>query len=170
MEEQVLEVVPVQWKKGLFKKEPWAIIITPGRLVFAKWTQDLFRKEVKRKKEESKEAGGGNLKQFFVGMGTAFAYYDKYFKMATDEVLKEHLENFSIEKGHVQSLNFKGGGGRGVTVGKYVKFSVGSSDEDNTSVPYSLIIQTNGNKMVFEFNKDFGKVKKAFDAFMTSQS
>jgi len=74
MGETIIEVVPVNWRKSLFKSESWGMVITNERLVFAKWTQELFNKEAQRRKEEAKEEGGGKLKQFFSQMSASFTY------------------------------------------------------------------------------------------------
>ncbi len=41
MDENILEVIPVNWKKSMFKLEPWALVVTDKRMLFAKWTQEL---------------------------------------------------------------------------------------------------------------------------------
>lgn len=55
----------------MFKQEPWALVITDKRCIFAKWTQELFKKESEKREEETKEAGG-KLKQFFSQIWTGF--------------------------------------------------------------------------------------------------
>jgi len=69
MEEQVLEVVPVRWKKGLFKQEPWAIIITPGKACICKVDSGSLCKRGKEKARRVKKSWWQQVKQFFYGMG-----------------------------------------------------------------------------------------------------
>ncbi|MGB9842729.1 MAG: hypothetical protein ACPLN1_00050 [Caldisericia bacterium] len=163
MEEKILEVVPVNWKKSMFKQEPWALVITDQRMLFAKWTQELFKKESEKRKEETKEAGGGKLKQFFSQMGTGFTYYKKYLEMTPDDILKEHNENFALAPSDIIRLDMKKGRGKGGAIIN-VKVGVnigGSGDIDDLETPHELIITAKTGKMVFTFNISFAKVRGA---------
>ncbi|MGC8721523.1 MAG: hypothetical protein ACP5SB_02985 [Caldisericaceae bacterium] len=163
MEERVIEVIPGNWKKGIFKSESWAIIVTNERLIFAKWTQDLFNKEAQRRKEESKESGSGKLKQFFSQMSASLTYFDKYYDMQPDEVSKEHPENFALRSEDITTAKLK----RGVYRDKSAAIinvriqPAGSSNVEDLSLPHELTLITNSNKIVFQFNKNFVKAKEA---------
>lgn len=163
MEEKILEVVPVTWKKGMFKQEAWALIITDKRMLFAKWTQELFKKEAEKRAEETKEAGGGKLKQFFSQIGTGFTYYKKYYEMAPEEIIKEHSENFALSPNDVNSILLKRGrekrGGAIINV-KY-KVNIGGSDIDDLETPNELLINTKTGRMVLTFNTNYSKVRSA---------
>lgn len=163
MEEKILEVVPVSWKKSIFKQEPWALVITDQRMLFAKWTQGLFKKESEKRKEAVKEAGGGKLKQFFSQMGTGFTYFKKYYEMTPDEIISEHNENFSLTPNDVLRMDVKKGRGKGGAIIN-VKMGVnigGGGDIDETETPHELIITAKTGKMVFTFNYNFNKVRGA---------
>lgn len=165
MNEKILEVIPANWKKSMFKQEPWALIITDGRLLFAKWTQELFKKESEKRKEETKEAGGGKLKQFFSQMGTSFTYYKKYYEMTLDEIINEHNENFALTPEDIVKVDMKKGRGKGGAIIN-VKVGVnigGGGDIDDLETPHELIITTKTGKMVFTFNTNFGKVRGALN-------
>ncbi len=165
MEEKIIEVVPVNWKKSMFKQEPWALVITDQRMLFAKWTQELFKKESERRKEETKEAGGGKLKQFFSQMGTGFTYYKKYYEMTPDDILKEHNENFALAPSDIVSLDMKKGRGKGGAIIN-VKVGVnigGGGDIDDLETPHELIINAKTGKMIFTFNTNFNKVRGALN-------
>ncbi len=163
MDEKILEVIPVNWKKSMFKLEPWALVITDKRMLFAKWTQELFKKESERRKEETKEAGGGKLKQFFSQMGTGFSYYKKYYEMTPEEIIGEHNENFALAPNDIVRVDMKKGRGKG---GAIINIKVGvniggSGDLDDLETPHELIITTKTGKIVFTFNTNFAKVKGA---------
>lgn len=162
MEEKILEVIPVNWKKSMFKFEPWALVVTDKRMLFAKWTQELFKKEAEKRKEEAKEAGGGKLKQFFSQLGASFTYYKKYLNMTPEEILNEHNENFALTPQDVLKIDFKRGrtrGGRGI-VNVRVGVSIGGGgDIDDLETPHEMIITAKTGKMVFTFNYNFNKAK-----------
>ncbi len=164
MEEKILEVVPVNWKKSMFKLEPWALVVTDKRMLFAKWTQELYKKEADRRKEETKDAGGGKLKQFFSQMGTGFTYYKKYYEMTPDEILQEHSENFSLTPSDVLSINMKKGrskrSGSGI-INVKVGINVGGGDTEDLETPHELIINAKTGKMIFNFNTNFDKARGA---------
>lgn len=164
MGETIIEVVPVTWRKSLFKSESWGMVITNERLVFSKWTQELFNKEAQRRKEETKEEGGGKLKQFFSQMSASFTYWNKYYSMTPEEILQEHPENFSIYPKDVTNISLKRGRGEvkeaAIEIKANVKVGTGS-DIDTLESPHELVITTNGEKRVFQFNKNFEKVKQA---------
>ncbi|MDI6860457.1 MAG: hypothetical protein QMD25_00365 [Caldisericia bacterium] len=165
MNEKIIEVIPANWKKSMFKQEPWALIITDRRLLFAKWTQELFKKESEKRKEETKEAGGGKLKQFFSQMGTSFTYYKKYYEMTPDEIINEHNENFALTPEDIVKVDMKKGRGKGGAIIN-VKVGVnigGGGDIDDLETPHELIITTKTGKMVFTFNTNFGKVRGALN-------
>jgi len=164
MGETIIEVVPVNWRKSLFKSESWGMVITNERLVFAKWTQELFNKEAEKRKEEAKEEGGGKLKQFFSQMSASFTYWNKYYSMTPEEILQEHPENFSLYPKDVANISLKRGKGKFKTVGINIKANVKvgtGGDIDDLESPHELVITTNGEKKVFQFNKNFEKVKQA---------
>lgn len=164
MGETIIEVVPVTWRKSLFKYESWAMIISSERLIFAKWTQELFNKEVQKRKEEVKEQGGGKLKQFFSQLGASFSYYDKYYKMNPEEIIKEHAENFSLYPKDVADIKLKRGMStqdKTAVIGINMKVNVGGSDIDDLKIPHEITLTANGQKMTFQFNKNFQKVKEA---------
>ena len=164
MDEKILEVVPVNWKKSMFKQEPWALVITDKRFVFAKWTQELFKKESDRRKEETKEAGGGKLKQFFSQIGTGFTYFNKYYEIKPDDIINEHNENFTLSPKDIIKIDMKKGKGKGgVIINFKVGVNIGGGDLDDLETPHELIVTTKTNKMIFTFNKNFLKVKGAIN-------
>lgn len=164
MGETIIEVVPVNWRKSLFKSESWGMIITNERLIFAKWTQELFNKEAQKRKEEAKEEGSGKLKQFFSQMSASFTYWDKYLSMTPEEILSEHPENFFLYPKDVDNISLKRGRGETKTATITIKANVkigSGGDIDNLESPHELVITAKGEKKVFQFNKNFEKVKQA---------
>ncbi len=161
-DEKILEVVPVTWKKGVFKQEPWAVIITDKRMLFTKWTQGLFKKEAEKRAEETKEAGGGKLKQFFSQLGAGFTYYKKYYDMAPEEIIKEHSENFALTPNDVNSITLKRGREkRGAIINVKYKVNIGGSDIDDVETPHELLINTKTGRIVLTFNTNYSKVRSA---------
>ncbi len=163
MDEKILEVVPANWKKSMFKFEPWAVIITDQRMLFAKWTQELYKKEAEKRREETKESGGGKLKQFFSQIGTGFTYYKKYYEMTPDDILKEHSENFTLTPNDISRIDVKKGRvKRGAIINVKIGVNIGSGgDIDDLETPHELIITTKTGKMVFTFNTNYAKVRSA---------
>ncbi|BAL80146.1 hypothetical protein [Caldisericum exile] len=162
MDEIIIEVVPVTWRKSLFKSEPWAMIITNERLIFAKWTQELFNKEAQKRKEQTKEEGEGKLKQFLSQLSASFSYYDKYYQMQPEEIGHEHPDNFSIYSKDVTDIRLRKGTVRGGKTSRInVKINVGSNEVEDLETPHELTMTVNGQKIVFQFNKNFEEVKQA---------
>jgi hypothetical protein len=163
MDEQILEVIPVNWKKGLFKSEPWAVIVTDKEMLFAKWTQELFKKESLKRKEEAKDSGGGKVKQFFSQMTTGFSYYNKYLEMKPDEILSENNENFSLTPNDVLDIKMKKGRSKYQNRGIVnVRINIGSQQQmDELETPHELIINAKTGKIILNFNTNFEKAKSA---------
>jgi len=162
MDEQILEVIPANWKKGLFKYDPWAVIVTNKEMLFAKWTQELFKKEALKRKEMVKESGGGKLKQFFSQISTGFNYYNKYFEMQPCDILNEHSENFALTPNDVLDIKMKRGRSRYRNRGLVnIKINVGTQQTDELETPHELIINAKTGKTIFNFNTNFEKVKNA---------
>ena len=159
-EEKVLEVVPVNWKKSMFKSEPWVLVVTNQRMLFAKWTKELFDKAAQEREAETKEAGGGRFKQMISHASTGLTYYNKYLTMPPDEVLKETPENFALTTADVKSVTMKKGrsANRGTAL---IKINVGVGQAEALESPNQIIIDANTGKMVFEFSTSFDKAKEA---------
>jgi len=101
-EEKVLLVAPSTLKKSIFKTETWTIIVTNKRLLFAKYSQEVFNKEVKERREEAKAEGRNKLGQFFAQASASFTWYTRYNNLPPDEVLKENPETIIF---HLKTLS-----------------------------------------------------------------
>ena len=163
MEEKVLEVVPVNWKKSMFKSEPWVLIVTNQRMLFAKWTKELFDEAAKEREEETKEAGGGRFKQMISHATTGLTYYNKYLTMPPEEILKETPENFALTPSDVTNVTMKKGrsANRGTAL---IKINIGVGQSEALESPNQIIIDTKTGRMIFEFNTSFGKAKDALSS------
>lgn len=160
MEEKVLEVVPVNWKKSMFKSEPWVLIVTNQRMLFAKWTKELFDEAAKEREEETKEAGGGRFKQMISHATTGLTYYNKYLTMPPEEILKETPENFALTPSDVTNVTMKKGrsANRGTAL---IKINIGVGQSEALETPNQILIDAKTGKMVFEFSTSFEKAHEA---------
>ncbi len=152
MEERVLFVAPSSLKKSLFKTESWTIIITDKRLVFAKYTPDIIKKEAMERKESAKEEGRSKIGQFFAQASASFTWYKRYYEMTVDEALKENAENFFLVPQDV--INYQ------VKEGRTFTDSDGQVDKN----PNELILNTNKGKMVFVTKSDFRQLRDSLNA------
>jgi len=160
-EEKVLEVVPVNWKKSMFKSEPWVLVVTNQRMLFAKWTKELFDKAAKEREAETKEAGGGRFKQMISHASTGLTYYNKYLTMPPEEVLKETPENFALTPADVKSVTMKKGrsANRGTAL---IKINVGVGQAEALESPNQIIIDANTGKWYLSLAQVLIKQKKLY--------
>ena len=136
--EQVVGVIPnVSLKKGLFRSELFTFVVTNRRLIAAKWSKQIYKQEVDKRKREAKQEGKGKLKQLFAAAGTMLAFADRYLTMNPDEILQETMGSFAVEPSTVQK----------------VKFKPGYFDQNNdTETLSTLLLFTTNGKLKFSFN------------------
>jgi len=148
-------------KKSFLKFDSFAICITEDKLIFAKWTQELYRIEAQKQKEKAKESGAGALKQIFSQMGTMFTYWNKYYEMDEESILKEHPENFALSRNDIKSYSLIMGS---TTV---IKGRLSTGGYESIHVPHQLVLDSIKGKMVLTFEGDFNKVKESLSKFFS---
>lgn len=156
MEEKILFVAPSSLKKSLFKTEAWTIVITVKRLVFAKYTQEVIKKEAMERKEEAKEQGRSKLGQFFAQASASFTWYKRYYELPIEETIKEHPENYYLVPQDI--INYQVKEGR----------TFRDDDGINQKNPNELILNTNKGKMVFTTSSDFKQLRDALNTLFHS--
>ncbi|MEA3313198.1 MAG: hypothetical protein U9Q18_02340 [Caldisericota bacterium] len=142
-EEKVLGVIPhVGLKKGLFKPESCNLVITNRRVIVAKFSKDIYKKETQERVEETKQEGRGRFKQFLASASTMTTFYKRYLDMEPEDILKETPGTFTIEPSTVIKTQLKEGR-------RY-------SDEDGFEQqnPHSLLIVMPKAKLQFNFSGD----------------
>ena len=155
-EEKVLLVAPSTLKKSIFKTETWTVIVTNKRLLFAKYSQEVFNKEVKERREEAKAEGRNKLGQFFAQASASFTWYTRYNNLPPDEVLKENPENYYLSPQDV--INYQ------LLKGKVYR----DSDDITKQDPHQLVINSNRGKFVFTTTSDYGKLQDALNTLFHS--
>ncbi len=142
-EEKVLGVIPhAGLKKGLFKSESCNLVVTNKRIIVAKFSNDVYKKEVRERVEETKQEGRGRFKQFLSSAGTMTTFYKRYLDVLPEDILKETPGTFVIEPSTVVKTQLKEGR-------RY-------SDEDGFKQqnPHSLLIVMPKAKLQFNFSGD----------------
>jgi hypothetical protein len=90
-------------KKGLFSIESFHVIVTPGRVILAAFTNEMV-------KQAAKEAGQTGFFSGIVGAATVgFTYYKKYLNMDPEAVLKENPQNFAIQRSNIRKVKLEMG-------------------------------------------------------------
>jgi hypothetical protein len=131
--ETVTGAVQITRKKGMFGMEMFHLIVTPNRLIFAAFTNDMA-------KQAAKEAGQTGFLSGIVGAAmVGYTYYKKYLSLDPEAALKENPQNFAIPRGNLRK----------------VKLEIGSHHRDpktkrETWDESKLEIETTGEKYSFK--------------------
>lgn len=156
MEERILFVAPSSLKKSIFRTESWTIVITDKRLIFAKYTPEVVKKEAMERKEEAKEQGRSKLGQFFAQASASFTWYKRYYDMSPEEILKEYQENYFLVTQDIINYQVKEG-----------RFSV-DEDGQREQNPHEIILNTDRGKFVFTTNADITQLKESMNTLFHS--
>lgn len=156
MDERILFVAPSSLKKGFLKVEAWTIIITDKRLVFAKYSPEIIKKEAMERREEAKDQGRSKLGQFFAQASASFTWYKRYYDLPIEETLKEHSENYYLVPQDVINYQIKEGR------------TYRDEDDINKKNPNELILNTNKGKMIFATDADFKQLRDALNTLFHS--
>lgn len=106
--EPVLGVIAgLQRRKGLFGRETFNLIVTPGRLVFALMTDQMMKDAARELGEQAKREGKGLLGRMAAQMGWLGVMAERYSRMPVATALAEHRENFFIPNNTVQRVRFE---------------------------------------------------------------
>lgn len=135
--ERVLGAIPVQWKKGFLNLQPWTIVVTNMRLVFARFTQEMQR-DVAR--DQAQQAGGNWLKQMAAAATSGFTYHQRYFQMDPEAILQEWQENWWVDARGVSRAV--------LTEGRWIRGNNGMRTQNE----HELIIVTTQGKFVYSIS------------------
>ncbi len=150
-EEKVLGVIPnAGLKKGLFKSESCNLVVTNNRVIVAKFSKDIYKKEARERAEETKQEGRGRFKQFLSSASTMTTFYKRYLDMLPEDILKETPGTFVIEPSTVVKTQLREGR-------RY-------RDEDGFEQqnPHSLLIVMPTAKLQFNFSGDIRNARSLF--------
>lgn len=106
MAEKVSIVIPNLQKPKMLGMnwDVYNLVIAGNRAIFAHLTQNMISKAIEESRKKSKEEKKG----FFAAWGDQITagtkYYEKYFGMNPDDILKEDPSNFALEISSVQSV------------------------------------------------------------------
>jgi hypothetical protein len=101
--EPVIGAILATRKKGMFSFESFHIILTPQRMIFAAFTNEMV-------KQGAKEEGQSGFFSGIVGAATlGFTYYKKYLNMDPELALKENPQNFDLELNQIKKIKFEAG-------------------------------------------------------------
>ena len=134
VEEPIVQIIAsLNRRKGLFGREPFLLVITPQRLVFAAITTEQTKWAADQAKENARQQGKGFLKQWGAVITSLNFLVDTYRSMPVAKILAHHPDNFYMDLGQIQQVKTK------------VKW-----DADDTNAPDEVEIRYSGGKMKFE--------------------
>lgn len=148
-EEKVIGVIPkASLRRGLFKVENFNLVVTDKRIIAAKFTNEIYKEEARKRAKEAKEEGHGRFKQFLSSAGTGFTFYKRYLDMSPEDILRETAGTFTIETSNVRDIRLREG--RSFT------------DEDGfeNKNPNTLLIVTPNSKLKFNFSSDINNARR----------
>jgi hypothetical protein len=103
-------VIPaVDRRKGLFRSEPYTLVLTLQHLVFARLTSEMQRAAADEAKREAKAQGKGFFGQWGATMGSGKALAERYYQMPVEAILREHSDNFVVPVDQVRKVTFTAG-------------------------------------------------------------
>lgn len=147
-EEKILGVIPYAGlKKGLFKSESCNLVVTNKRVIVAKFSMDVYKKEAQERAEETKQEGRGRFKQFLSSANTMATFHKRYLDMLPEDILKETPGTFAIEPSTVVKIQLKEGR------------SYRDEDDFKKQDPHSLLIVMPEAKLQFNFSGDIGNAR-----------
>lgn len=132
--ENVLGVIE-DLRTGLLGRNSYNLVLTDRRLIFAKYSTELM------KKEREKALEGAQDKGFFgrwkASISSGFNFHKRYYNMEPEEILREGEDNYEIRPEEIKSVKLRGG------------FDPGSDKRD----PNKMDIAWSGGKEKFKFEK-----------------
>ena len=147
-EEKVLGVIPnASLSTGFLRSKLYTLVVTNRRIIAARVTKDLIKKEKLKRKAEASKEGHGRFRQMLRSFMANFTFSDRYLDIIPEEILSETPDNFFVAPEDIIETKLTEG--------------IVTEDEDgNTSqYPHSLYIKTNKNRYKFSFNGNFAEIK-----------
>ena len=145
-EEPILQAVAsLNRRKGMFGRQPFLLLITPQRLLFAAVTTEQQKWAADQAKENARQQGKGFLKQWGAVITSMNFLVDTYRAMPVSQILAHHPDNFYIDLGQIQQVKTK------------VNW-----DMDDPNTPDEVEIRYSGGKEKFDLaGCSAGDIKKA---------
>jgi hypothetical protein len=107
-DEPILQAIAsLNRRKGMFGRQPFLLLITPRRLVFATITSEQQKWAADQAKENARQQGKGFLKQWGAVITSINFLADTYKAMPVPQILSRHPENFYIDLGQIQQVKTK---------------------------------------------------------------
>ena len=107
---EVIAVVPlVEYRKGLFKRQAFNLVLTLQHLVFARVTNEMLKAATAQARREAKEQGKGFFRQWAAQLGASKAIAQRYYQMPVEAILREHPDNFAIPVQEIRRVKTKHG-------------------------------------------------------------
>ena len=147
--EKILAVLPnISKKKGMFslRRDYYTLILTEERMIFAKFTKELSKKQVndiKQVIEENKKNKTGFLTSIADRMLAHTQWFKRYETMDISEIINESSENIVLNKSDIFSL-------------KILEFMESNEDsyQENTQAPL-LYLKAKNTKLKFMFSNGY---------------
>jgi hypothetical protein len=119
-------------RKGLFGREPFLLLLTPRRLVFAAITAEQQKWAADQAKENARQQGKGFLKQWGAVITSLNFLVDTYRAMPVPLILAHHPDNYYIDLDQIQQIKTR------------VNWDAESNSQDEVEIRFS------GDKQKFE--------------------
>ena len=146
MEESIIGIIP-NTHSGMFGQKAYNLIVTDKRLIVAALKSAMIKEHIKKKSDESKEAGDGALKRWAKSAFSGYSYFQKYFDMKPEEILAENPENYFLDASMIKKISVKQGH---------------IDQESNRSLPNEIKIKSTQGKYKFTFTGITVKEVKGF--------
>ena len=134
-EEQILGVIPgASRKRGILgmSADPYTLVVTNQRILFATLTKEITRQEVEKARETAKAQGKGQLSQWGAQLTTNVG--QRYYAMDPQSILAEHPGNFFYLNSQI----------RAVRISRY-------ADQETFRTEYTLELDTVSGKVKLTF-------------------
>ena len=124
------------------KKEPFSLIVTPTRLVFAAVTQQMMKDAVATANAEAKAQGKGFFKRMAARMAWMNVICRQYERMPVDAILAQFQGSYAIANGQIERI----------------RFHERSADEDHGATR-QMVVRTAGGKQRFDLQTSVREAK-----------
>jgi hypothetical protein len=91
-------------RKGVLGREPFLLLVTPQRLVFAAITAEQQKWAADQAKENARQQGKGFLKQWGAVITSLNFLVDTYRAMPVPQILAHHPDNYYIDLDQIQQV------------------------------------------------------------------
>jgi len=143
--EQVKTIIPnLSVYKGWGRYDTYNLIVTDGRSIFSKLTNEMMNKAIQARRAKAEGEGKGFFGKWKAQMQGFDTYVDYYQGMTLDQILIENKDNFALDNSSIRGLNIRD-----------------ETDDESMMSLYGLEIQTTGKNLQFKTRYD---PTEAFDS------